>query len=145
MRATSWDYYFSFHVSDPKSRWDSGPYSRLATLSFKGDLVRPNGIRYKQAEVTLSARAGMMDERRGETFQSIGSLTAGGNSLSAYVFIPAELMPELAAVAQSGRVQIVNFSGTRLRYRSAFLSSVSLTTRDEEEEEKEEEKEAEDV
>jgi hypothetical protein len=30
MRAASWDYYFSFHISDPKSRWDPGPYSRLA-------------------------------------------------------------------------------------------------------------------
>jgi hypothetical protein len=35
--------------------------------------------------------------------------TASGDSLSAYVFIPAEFMPELAAMAQSGRVQIINF------------------------------------
>jgi hypothetical protein len=41
MRPTTWDYYFSFRVSDPKSHWDSGPYSQLATLSLKGDLIRP--------------------------------------------------------------------------------------------------------
>jgi len=133
MRPSSWDYYFSFRVSDPKSRWDPGPYSQLATLSFKGDLIRPAETRYKHVEVTLSARTGMMEERPGEVYRSIGSLTASGDDLSAYVFVPAEFMSELAAVAQSGRVQAIDFSGTRLRYRSASLHSVSLTTRNEEE------------
>jgi hypothetical protein len=85
MRAASWDYYFSFHISDPKSRWDPGPYSRLATLSFKGDLIRPEGAGYNRAEVNLSARTGMMEEHRGELPRSVGSLTATGDGLSAYV------------------------------------------------------------
>jgi hypothetical protein len=75
----------------------------------------------------------MMDERRGEVYRSIGSLTASGDALSAYIFVPAEFMSELASVSQSGRVQAIDFSGTRLRYRSASLQSVSLTTRNEEE------------
>ena len=139
MRPTNWDYYFSFHVSDPKSRWDPGPYSQLSTLSFEGDLIRPIGTRYKQVEVTLSARTGMMEERPGGVYRSIGTLTANGDNLYAYVFVPAEFMFELAAVAQSGRVQAIDFSGTRLRYRSASLHSVSLTTRNEEEDEDERE------
>lgn len=135
MRSTSWDYYFSFDISDPKSRWDPGPYSQLATLSFKGDLIRPIDPRYKYAEVTLSARIGMMEERPGEMYRSIGSLTANADVLSAYVFVPAEFISELVAIAQSGRVQVIDFSGTRLRYRSASLRGVSLTTRNEKEDE----------
>jgi hypothetical protein len=63
------------------------------------------------------------------------AFTASGDALSAYVFIPAEFMPELATVVQSSRVQIINFSSTRLRYRSALVRGVSLSTRDEAEEE----------
>jgi hypothetical protein len=58
--------------------------------------------------------------------------------LSAYAFVPAEFISELVAVAQSGRVQVIDFSGTRLRYRSASLRGVSLTTRDEEKDEDDE-------
>jgi hypothetical protein len=135
MRPTTWDYYFSFDISDPKGRWDPGRYSQLVTLSFKGNLIQPIDPRYKHADVTLSARIGMMEERPGEVYRSIGSLTANGDALSAYVFVPAEFMSELVVVAQSGRVQAIHFSGTRLRYRSASLRGVSLTTRNEEEDE----------
>jgi hypothetical protein len=92
-------------------------------------LIRPIDTRYKDAEVTFSPRAGMTDERRGGAFQSIGSLTASGDSLSAYVFIPAEYMPELAAVAQSGP----RTDHQLLRHASSLPSvrGVSLSTRDE--------------
>jgi hypothetical protein len=45
-------------------------------------------------------------------------------TLAAYVFVPAEFMSELVAVAQSGRVQVIDFSGTRLLDRSASLRNV---------------------
>ena len=80
------------------------------------------------------ARAGMMDERYDQTPHSIGRLSAYGETLNAYVFIPVERLAELAAVALSGRVQVVNIVGTRLRYRSGSVQSIYLNTEIEEEE-----------
>ena len=42
------------------------------------------------------------------------------------MFIPAEFKLELTTVAQSDRVQVINFSGTRLRYRSATFNNCEL-------------------
>jgi hypothetical protein len=134
VRITGWDYYYSFRPSDPKSRWDPGPYNELATISFGGDIVRPQDSKYKRAKVTFSSRAGMMEENRAEPPKTIGSLTANDEELSAYIFIPAERVADLAVVAQSGRVQIVHFGATRLRYRSATVHTVSLSTEFDEEE-----------
>lgn len=134
MRITGWDYYYSFRPSDPKSRWDPGPYKELATISFGGEIVRPQDSKYKRAKVTFSARVEMMEENRAAPPKTIGSLTANDEELSAYIFIPAERMADLAAVAQSGRAQVVHFGATRLRYRSAMVHTVSLSTEFDEEE-----------
>lgn len=133
VRVKSWDYYYSFRVSDPKSRWDTGPYSELATLTFFGEVILPKNFKYRQATVTLSAREDMMKEKTPlPPAASIGSITASGDELSAYMFTPVERMPELAAVAQSGRVQIICLTGTQLRYRGGSIRAVSLSTSDEE-------------
>ncbi|PWK64642.1 hypothetical protein [Aminobacter sp. AP02] len=134
VRVADWDYYYSFHASDPKSRWETGPYGELATLSFQGEIIRPRDCRYKTATATFSGKSHMMEEVRTEGARSIGSLTAQGDELSAYVFVPQERLAELTSVAQSGKVQIVHFSGTKLRYRSASISSISLHTKFDEDE-----------
>ena len=96
--------------------------------------IRPEDSIYKRATITFSARAGLMEENRSKPPQSIGMLTASEDGLIAYIFSPDERMAELAAIAQSGRVQIVQFNATRLRYRSAVISSISLDTHFDEEE-----------
>jgi len=134
VRVSDWDYYYSFRPSDPKGHWDHGPYSEIATLSFTGELIRPENSKYRTATVTLSGKAGMMEERLTGAALSIGTLSAHENELSAYIFVPAERLAELTTVAQSGRVQIVHITGTRLRYRSAQMSDArrqaGLTQRD---------------
>ncbi len=132
---TGWDSYYGFRVSDPKSRFDSGPYSEIATLTFTGGLIRPEGFKYSSAKLTLSAHADMLEERRDKPPSSIGSLTAHDDTLEAYVFIPAERMAALIALAQSGRVQIASIGGTRLRYRLGQVHNISLDTRPDDEEE----------
>jgi hypothetical protein len=108
-KRSGWDYYYSFRPSDPKSRWDAGPYNELATISFGGEIIRPQDSKYKRAKVIFSARLGMMEENGVEPPKTIGSLTANDEELSAYIFIPAERTADLAAVAQSGRAQVVHF------------------------------------
>ncbi len=126
---TGWDSYYWFRVSDPKSRYEPGPYSEIATLIFTGALIRPETSLYKTAALTLSAHAGMMEERWDKPPTSIGSLTARENTLEAYVFIPVERMASMVALAQSGRVLTASIGGTRLRYRSGQVLSISLNTR----------------
>lgn len=63
LHVSDWDYYYGFHVSDPKSRFDLGPYSEISTLTFKGAIVSPEGLKYERGEFTFSARAGMLEDR----------------------------------------------------------------------------------
>jgi hypothetical protein len=46
----------------------------------------------------------MMNEPRETAYRTIGSLSSTGDALYAYVFVPAEFVPELAAIVQSGRI-----------------------------------------
>lgn len=134
IRVTDWDYYYSLRVSDPKSRWDHGAYSELATLGFSGELIRPENSKYRKADVTLSARPSMLEEQPGLGTSSLGTLSVSGDQFSAYVFVPAKRVAEIATVAQSGKVQIVHLVGTRLRYRSGLVRNIALHTSFNEEE-----------
>lgn len=128
VRVGGWDYYYGFRPSDPKSQWNHGPYNEIATLTFTGELIRPENSKYRAVALTLSGKAGMLEERRTGGVSSIGTLTAHEDALSAYIFVPAERLTELATVAQSGRVQVVQVTGTKLRYRSAQIHNLSIYT-----------------
>lgn len=133
IRVKEWDCYYSFRVSDPKSRFDDGPYSELTTLTFSGELLEPDNSKYSKALLTLSAHADMMDVRGLEPPKSIGSLSAHEDTLSAYVFVPTEHMAKLMLLANSGKVQTASIVGSRLRYRSGSIQNISLDTSPEEE------------
>ena len=61
------------------------------------------------------------------------SLSRHGETLSAYVFVPAERFVELTAVAASGRFQVASIIGTG--YHSGLVQNVSLNAEIEEDEE----------
>lgn len=122
---TGWEHHYGLRIADG-SAWEPGPYHELATLTLRGEVVRPEGFKHPRGEVTLSSRAGMLHET-GEP-KCIGSLSARGDLLQAYVFIPAERLAELVAVAASGRIHIAAVGGTKLRYRSGTIHSVTLDT-----------------
>jgi hypothetical protein len=128
IRVSAWDYYYALRISDPKSRWDIGPCSELATLTIAGEIIRPQDSKYKKASITLTAKDGMMQENKDPPPTSIGTLSANKDELSAYIFCPSERMGELAGAAQSGRLQIIQLGATRLRYGSARVTNFSLNT-----------------
>lgn len=134
LRVNDWNYYYGFRISDPKSRFDKGPYSELATLTFKGVMVSPESLKYEMGELTLSAQNNMMNERLADLQHTIGSLSAYGDTLTGYVFVPAERLSELAAAAASGRIQVASIDGTRLKYRSGTIRGITLNTETDEEE-----------
>lgn len=126
---SNWDYYYGFHISDPKSHFDHGPYSELSTIEFVGGFAEPEASKFSQAQVTLSSKEGMLDERRFDCPRSIGGLSSRGDIFAAYIFVPSERFAELAAIVSSGRVQALNIYGTRLRYRLGSAINIALTTR----------------
>ena len=63
IRVTGWDGYYGFRVSDPKSRYDPGPYSEIATVTITGHLLRPENMNYKTMSLTLSGHERIKDER----------------------------------------------------------------------------------
>lgn len=137
VRVTDWDCHYGFRVSDPKSQFDSGPYSDLATLTFTGELIEPDNTKYSKAELTISARNDMGGEKWREPPTAIGSLSAYEDTLTAYVFVPIEHMAMLVSLANSGKVQTASMVGTRLRYRSGTVQNISLDTSPEDEDEQE--------
>ena len=126
IRVTDWDYYYSLRPGDLKSRWDNDAYNELATVSFSGELLRPEGMEYVRASVTLSAQQGLTGLSVSAAPGSLGTLSARSDELSAYIFVPVERFAELCSVAQSGRVQEISITGTRLRYRSGLVHSLSI-------------------
>lgn len=134
IRISGWDYYYSLRLSDPKSAFDRGTYSEIATFSLKGELISPEDLPYTEGLLTLSAQVGMLNQEYVEQPKAIGGLSVAGDTLTAYVFVPAERLSELATVAASGRLQAARFIGSRLRYRSGTVHNISVTTEFEEEE-----------
>lgn len=128
IKVSGWEYYYSLRAGDPKSRYDAARYRELATLSFQGELIRPEASPHKKAEVTLSAREGMLDAPPDDRITTIGSLSASGGNLSAYIFVPVERFSELASIAQSERIQAIQIGGSKLHYRSGSIYSVALNT-----------------
>lgn len=137
IHVTDWDCYYGFSVSDPKSRFDPGPYSDIATVTFKGELVEQEGCKYSRGELTLSARENMGGERWTEPPTAIGSLSAYEDTLAGYVFVPAEHLAMLVSLASSGKVQTASILGSRLRYRSGSIQNISLSTSPEDDDEDE--------
>lgn len=135
VQVNDWDCHYGFRISDPKSQFDDGPYSDIATLTFSGDLTEPENSKYSRAELTLSARGGMGDEKWREPPSAIGSLGAYDETLTAYVFVPIEHMAMLVSLAASGKVQRVWMLGSKLRYRSGRVQNISIDTEPEDEDE----------
>jgi len=135
VQVSDWDCHYGFQISDPKSQFDDGPFSNIATLTFSGDLMEPDNSKYSRAELTLSARNGMGEEKWREPPTAIGSLGAYENTLTAYVFVPIEHMAMLVSLAASGKVQRVWMLGSKLRYRSGRVQNISIDTEPEEEDE----------
>jgi hypothetical protein len=134
VRVTGWDYYYSLRPGDPKGIFRDGAYSELATLDFLGEIIRPGREKLSRAIITLSAKEGMLDRPVTEAPPSIGHLSCSGEEIIGYIFCPVERLPELVSAADSGRIQFIRLNASKLRYRSASIYSLTLSTTDEEEE-----------
>ncbi len=128
IRVRTWEFYYSRRASDPKSKWEAWPVSEIATLTFFGQLVRPENSKYTEGKLTFSGRHELVVREPTPSLLPIGSVTARSDEIEAYVFVPEERLRLLLTAAQSGRIQVAQFGGPKLRYGSSVIHSVSLDT-----------------
>lgn len=120
-----WDHYYGFGPGDP--RFDSTSYRHTEILAWTGRVVLPEGFKYQNALVTLSAREGMTGESTSSN-TVIGNMFARDQELNAYVFIPAEHMAQLVSLAASGRLKVISLVGEPLKRRRGLIRSIGLNT-----------------
>ena len=122
-----WEYYYEFS-SHSQTRYDDAGYHRTETLTFSGRLALPEGLRYQNIVVNLIADKDFTPVAP-EGFRAvIGTLYGAGDTLHAHVFVPGDHMAQVVAVAASGRVRVVSFTGTPLKRRSGSIRNVSVST-----------------
>ncbi len=122
-----WDHYYAFSAHG-RTRYEDAGYRRTETLTFNGKTVLPEGFRYQSVEVILSADNNFTDTTHEEFRAVIGTLHAAADTLHAYVMVPGDHMPQLVAVAASGRVKVVSFIGTPLSRRSGTIRNLGVST-----------------
>ncbi len=126
-----WDHYYGYSAHR-QTRYEDAGYGHTETVVFNGKLVFPEGFRYPNVEVTLSAHKESTTDASEGFRPVIGTLDATGDTLRAYAFVPADHMAQLVAVAASGRVRVASFHGSPLKRRSGTIWNVSVSTSDEE-------------
>jgi hypothetical protein len=129
IRVRTWELYFWRHATDPKSKWETGEFGELVTLTFAGEVIRPEKSKFKTGKITFSGRPDRPApiERSPEAVP-IGSATARDEEIEAYIFIPDERLRLLLLAAQSNRVEVAHFAGTKLKYGKGTVLSVSIGT-----------------
>jgi hypothetical protein len=126
-----WEHYYGFSAHR-QTRYEDAGYHHTETLSFTGRPVLPEGFRYQNIEVTLSAHDKFTVTSPEEFRAVVGTLYAADDMLRAHILVPDDHMPQLVAVAASGRVRVVSFMGTPLKRRSGTIWNVSVSTSTEE-------------
>jgi hypothetical protein len=134
IRVRTWEFYYSRYATDPKSKWERGPIGEIATLRFIGEVVRPKNCKYKEGNLTFSGREDFVEREPGTMLVPIGSATARGEEIEGYLFVPEERLRLLLTAAQTGRVEMVQFTGPKLRYGGSLVHTASVNTHFDEDE-----------
>lgn len=125
IKLSGWDFTWSFGLAlRDNSRANEGHYKELLILTLKGEVLYPEKFKYPDVECQLYA-----DPRLTQDIvppKGIGSVTASGTRLIAYIAVPGERMDTLAGVAD--RLLSLELNATPLHYRRALVMSIHLGT-----------------
>ena len=125
IKLSGWDLTWSFSLALPNnSRANEGQYNEHMILTLKGEMLYPEKFKYPDVECQLYADHRLtqhMDPPRG-----IGSMTASGTRLVAYIAMPRDRMNTLVCVAD--RLISLELNATPLHYRRALIMSIHLGT-----------------
>ena len=99
----AWEHYYGFSAR-PRTRYEDAGYYRTETITFAGRPVLPEGFRYQNVEVTLSADKDFTSTAR-EGFRAVvGTMHAAGDTLYAHVLVPGDHMPQAGWNFRKGHV-----------------------------------------
>ena len=125
IKLSGWKFSWSFSLALPNNfKAGEGHYHEHLILTLKGEVLYPESFKYPEVECQLYA-----DPRLGQDIYSpkgIGSMTANGTRLVAYVAVPRERMDTLVSVAN--QLLSLELSATPLHYRRALVMSIHLGT-----------------
>lgn len=134
IRVKAWQFYYSRRATDPKSKWERGSVSEFANLDLIGEVIRPEKCKYKEGKLTFCGKEDLLDHEPSESRMPIGSAMARGEEIEGFVFVPEERLRLLLTAAQSGQIEVAQFTGPKLRYGGGRIHSVSLNTHFDEDE-----------
>lgn len=127
VEVSGWDWSFSFGISHDKRQDD--PYSEYRHLVVKGSLLRPAGVKAKDAELIFLPNIENNEANRMQHEpKSIGSLNLYNGILHGLLSMPADALPPVLTVLSAQRFRFVLLQGERLRWRKALIRSYSIDT-----------------
>jgi len=125
IKLCGWDFSWSFSLALPNnSRANEGHYHEHMILTLKGEVLYPEKFKYPDVECQLYA-----DPRLTQDIASpkgVGSMTASGTRLVAYIAVPRERIDALVGAAD--RLLSLELNTTPLHYRRALVMSIHLGT-----------------
>lgn len=125
IKLSGWDLAWSFSLALPNfSMANEGHYNEHMILTLKGEVVYPESFKYPEVECLLYADPRLTPEI--DPPKGIGSITASGTRLVAFIAVPRERMSTLVGVAD--RLLSLELSATPLHYRRALITSINLDT-----------------
>jgi hypothetical protein len=125
IKLSGWDFTWSLSLALPNNlRANEGHYHEHMILTLKGEVLYPESFKYPEVECQLYADPRLMQDV--DPPKGIGSMTASGKRLVAYVAVPRERIDTLVGAAD--RLLSLELNATPLHYRRALVMSIHLGT-----------------
>lgn len=125
IKLSGWDFSWSFRLALPSNFMaGEGHYNEHFILTLKGEVLYPESFKYPEVECQLYADPRLMQDKVPP--KGIGSMTASGTRLIAYIAVPRERIDTLVDAAD--RLQSLELNATPLHYRRALVMSIHMST-----------------
>ena len=125
IKLSGWDFAWSLSLAMPNNlRANEGHYHEHMILTLRGTVLYPESFKYPEMECQLYADPRLMKDTTPP--KGIGSMTANGTRLVAYIAVPRERIDALVSAAD--RLLSLELNTTPLYYRRGLVMSMHLGT-----------------
>ena len=125
IKLSGWELSWSFSLALHNNfKVDEGHYNEHFILTLKGEVLYPESLKYPEVECQLYADPRLNQDKVPP--KGIGSMTASGTRLIAYIAVPRERIDTL--VGGADRLISLELNATPLHYRRALVMSMHLST-----------------
>ena len=125
IKLSGWDFTWSFSLALPNNlRANEGHYHEHMILTLKGEVLYPESFKYPEVECQLYADPRLTQDK--DPPKGVGSMTASGTRLVAYIAVPRERINTLIGAAD--RLLSLELNAAPLHYRRALVMSIHLGT-----------------